>query len=201
MVHPQKLEDLEVLGISALTDDGANNVKETKIRRAYLRLAEQRHPDNSGGNEESFQRLVAAYERLTSRNAYVCTSIATASEFTTSSPTITDKEQEDDGEGHYYYEDYDDSNDGQREYWYDQHYNFFQRCSQKYGSNRSDRDDCDAFFENWHKGRRREYARRRRMGIDERDRRRSNNSKYDTCMFCGVKEAIREDVAVQNGLN
>ena len=179
-----------------MTDDGANNVKETKIRRAYLRLAEQRHPDKSGGSKESFQRLVDAYERLTSRNAYARTSVAAASGPAASFPTV-DEQQEDDGEGPYYYEDYDDSNDGQRDYWYVQHYNFFQRASQTHRSSSSDEDDFDAFFENWHKARRREYAR----GIDKRDRRRSNDSQCDVCMFCGVNEAIRKDDALENGLN
>jgi len=198
MVHPQKLADLEALGISTLTDDAAKNVKEKTIRRAYLRLSKQRHPDKEGGSEESFQRLVAAYERLTSRNSYGYTTIVTTA-YEAAATSSDDDEKEDDGEDHRY-EYYDDGNDSGREYWYDQHYNFFQRASQQYGSNSSNEDDYDTFFENWHKSWRREFARRRRMGIDERDRP-SNNFLHDTGMFCGENAAIQKNVAVQNGLN
>lgn len=171
-----RAEDLAELGL-----DDSDEIDDRTICKACFRLAKERHPDK-GGNEEAFQRLSNARERLIN-DAY-------AEEADERKGEEASPEEE---------HDYEEEED----YWYGENYNFFRRAWEYGFDDDEQEEEYDDYYTNWHEATAAARARQRRenlkAGYDYRDHRASEED--EKCMFCGVNQPITEESAIRNGLN
>jgi hypothetical protein len=165
------LAELDLLKYKNTSDDA-----ETKIHKAFLNKALALHPDR-GGTRPAFQRAVNAFQRLKHRLEEERHSTAQINKSV----------------------DYYGCNEKEEEYWYNEHYCFFQRA---WEYDFGDIKEYQVYFENWH--REQTIAREKLLEEEKLASETSNNDineENHVCMFCGREPAVTKQEAELNGVN